>query len=62
MAAMKQLHPDLKDWQVKLLMIKEKMAQMVNHREMAGSLSATPVPEYGRAPKGHVLPDGYPGV
>jgi hypothetical protein len=30
MAAMNQLHPDPKDWQVKLLMIKEKMAQMVH--------------------------------
>jgi hypothetical protein len=26
---MKQRYPDLKDWQVKLLMIKEKMAQVV---------------------------------
>jgi hypothetical protein len=29
MEAMKQRYPDLKDWQLKLLMIKEKMAQAV---------------------------------
>ena len=28
---------------------------------MAGSLGGTPVPEYGRARKGHLLSNGYPG-
>ena len=30
--------------------------------DMAGSLGGTPVPAYGRARKGHVLSNGYPGL
>ena len=62
MAVRKQLHPDLEDWQVKLLMIKEKMTQMVHIGKWQDRWVEHPFPNRGRARKGHVLPDGYPRV
>jgi hypothetical protein len=51
MAAMKQLHPDLKDWQVKLLMIKQKMAQMVNIGKWQDRWVEHPFPNMGEPEK-----------
>jgi hypothetical protein len=51
MAAMKQLHPDLKDGQVKLMMIKEEDGPDVQHREVAGSLGGTSFPNMGEPEK-----------
>jgi hypothetical protein len=53
MAAMKQLHPDLREWQVKLLMIKEKMAQMVNIGKWQDRWVEHPFPNMGA--QNHVL-------
>ena len=51
MAAMKQLHPDLEGWQVKLLMIKEKIAQMVNIGKWQGRWAEHPFPNMGEPEK-----------
>ncbi len=51
MAAMKQLHPDLKDWQVKLLMIKEKMVQMVTIGKWQDRWVEHPFPNMGEPQK-----------
>jgi transposase-like protein len=51
MAAMKQLHPGLKDWQVKLLMIKEKMAQIVNIGKWQDRWVEHPFPNMGEPEK-----------
>ena len=51
MAAMKQLHPDLKDWQIKLSMIKEKMAQMVNIGKWQDRWVQHPFPNMGEPEK-----------
>jgi hypothetical protein len=51
MAAMKQLHPELKEWQVKLLMIKEKMAQMVNIGKWQDRWVEHPFPNMGEPEK-----------
>ena len=52
MAAMKQLqHPDLRCWQVKLLMIKEKIAQMVNIGKWQGRWAEHPFPNMGEPEK-----------
>ncbi len=51
MAAMKQLHPGLKDWQIKLLMIKEKMAQMVNIGKWQDRWVEHPFPNMGEPEK-----------
>jgi hypothetical protein len=51
MEAMKQQYPDLKDWQVKLLMIKEKMAQMVNIGTWQDRWVEHPFPNMGEPDK-----------
>lgn len=51
MAAMKQLYPDLKDWQVKLLMIKEKMGQMVTIGKWQDRWVEHPFPNMGEPKK-----------
>ena len=51
MAAMKQQHPDLEGWQVKLLMIKEKIAQMVNIGKWQGRWAEHPFPNMGEPEK-----------
>jgi hypothetical protein len=51
MAAMKHLHPDLKDWQIKLLMIKENMAQMVNIGKWQDRWVEHPFPNMGEPEK-----------
>lgn len=51
MEAMKQLHPDLKDWQVKLLMIKENMSQMVNIGKWQDRWVEHPFPNMGEPEK-----------
>ena len=51
MAEMKKLHPDLKDWQIKLLMIKENMAQMVNIGKWQDRWVEHPFPHMGEPEK-----------
>ena len=51
MAVRKQLHPDLEDWQVKLLMIKEKMAQMVHIGKWQDRWVEHPFPNRGEPEK-----------
>jgi hypothetical protein len=51
MEAMKQRYPDLKDWQVKLLMIKEKMAQVVNIGTWQDRWVEHPFPNMGEPDK-----------
>jgi len=51
MEAMKQQYPDLKDWQVKLLMIKEKMAQVVNIGTWQDRWVEHPFPNMGEPDK-----------
>jgi len=51
MTAMKQLHPELKDWRVKLLMIKEKMTQMVNIGKWQDRWVEYPFPNMGEPEK-----------
>ena len=51
MATMKQLHPNLKDWQIKLLMIKEEMAQMVNIGKWQDRWVKHPFPNMGEPEK-----------
>lgn len=51
MAAMKHLHPDLKDWQIKLLMIKENIAQMVNIGKWQDRWVEHPFPNMGEPEK-----------
>jgi transposase-like protein len=51
MAAMKQLHPNLEDWQIKLLMIKEKMAQMVDIGKWQDRWVEHPFPNMGEPEK-----------
>jgi transposase-like protein len=51
MATMKQLHLDLKDWQIKLLMIKENMAQVVNIGKWQDRWVEHPFPNMGEPEK-----------
>jgi hypothetical protein len=51
MEAMKQRYPDLKDWQLKLLMIKEKMAQVVNIGTWQDRWVEHPFPNMGEPEK-----------
>jgi hypothetical protein len=51
MEAMKQRYPDLKDWQLKLLMIKEKMAQVVNIGTWQDRWVEHPFPNMGKPEK-----------
>lgn len=53
MAVMKQIHPDLPEWQVKLLMIKEKMAQVVNIGKWQDRWVEHPFPNMGEPAKGY---------
>lgn len=60
MAATKQLRPELKDRQIKLLMIKDKMAQMVNIVKWQDRWVEHSFPNMGEPEK--PLLDGYPGI
>jgi len=51
MAKMRKRHPDLKDWQIKLLLIKEKMAQMVNIGKWQDRWVEHPFPNMGEPEK-----------
>ena len=51
MEAMKQRYPDLKDWQLKLIMIKEKMAQVVNIGSWRDRWVEHPFPNMGEPEK-----------
>ena len=51
MEVMKQLHPNLKEWEVRLLMIKEKMAQMVNIGRWQDRWVEHPFPNMGEPQK-----------
>ena len=51
MEAMKQMHPDLKDGQVKLLMLKEKMAHVVNIGRWQDRWVEHPFPNMGEPEK-----------
>jgi len=51
MEAMKQRYPDLKDWQLRLLMIKDKMAQVVNIGSWQDRWVEHPFPNMGEPEK-----------
>jgi len=51
MEAMKQRYPDLKDWQLRLLMIKDKMAQVVNIGSWQDRWVEHPFPNMGEPRK-----------